>query len=366
MSAAKKKSVFGTILRVFITIIVILLIAAFIAGYIFTSVEMNKRFKREDYPVESANLHYTYSHYEQEYPRQEVSFRSGDNVLKGYIYGLGNDKGVIIFSHGLGSGHESYLGTITALVDCGWRVFAYDGTGSCSSDGKTTVGLAQSVIDLDKAVTYVENNSVFEGMPIYTVGHSWGGYAAAAIHDFDHDIAGSVSISGYRAPFPMLCEYADNLFGDKSIAVYPFMWLYNKVKFGRYSDIDTINAINKKDAAVLIIHGDNDDTVKYDGASIMAASNRITSLNVEKFTFEAENKDTHAGAFHSTEYYNYYTNTLKPKYDEIDKRCNGDWTDADWEEYVALVDKSVFDAPNPDLIKLIDDFCKKNIPSEEE
>ena len=45
------------------------------------------------------------------------------------------------------------------MVDHGWRVLAYDATGSCESEGEGTVGLVQSALDLDAALTYVENNA---------------------------------------------------------------------------------------------------------------------------------------------------------------------------------------------------------------
>ena len=353
---AKKRSVLRTILN----IILLLLLAAFIAGYIFTARYMKDYFPRFDAPDQRFTAAYGYDHYEADYPRQEVNFRSGDNLLTGYIYGLNNDKGVIVFAHGLGGSHASYFPLITALVDRGWRIFTYDATGSYTSEGNSTVSLAQSNIDLDRALTYVENNSVFNNLPVFVMGHSWGGYAAAAVLNLDHDIKGCVSMSGYDSPMAKLKESADDIFGDKGILTYPFIWVYNKVHAGRFASYSAVDGLNKSNVPALIIHGDNDDTVKYYGSAIIANQGRIRNQNVEYYTFETEGKDTHSGFFQTSEYIEYYNEKLKPVADELNAKGDA-VTDEEKEAFYSSVDKEKYNALNPDLIDIIDDFLEKLI-----
>ena len=346
----KKRSVLKTIF----TILFIILLIACAAGYIFTAAYMNAYFPRYDVTDPKFTASYGYDHYEAEYPRQEVDFRSGDNVLKGYIYGLNNDKGVIVFAHGIGSNHVAYLPTITSLVDRGWRIFAYDATGSGTSEGKSTVGLAQSAKDLDRAVNYVENNSVFANMPIFVMGHSWGGYASAAVLNLDHDIKGCVSMSGYNSPMDELNEYTENLFGDKAFLVTPFVWTYNKLHAGRFASYSAVDGLNKSDIPALIIHGDNDQIVKYYGAAIIANQGRIKNQNVQYYTFETEGKDTHNGFFHTSEYLEYYKNEIKPLEDALPEKPS----DEEKEAFYAAIDKEKLNEINPDLIDMIDDFLE--------
>ena len=58
--------------------------------------------------------------------RQEaVSFLSGKNLLKGYFYhydGCKKDE-LIIFCHGIGGGHRSYMAEIELLCRKGYPVF---------------------------------------------------------------------------------------------------------------------------------------------------------------------------------------------------------------------------------------------------
>ena len=74
------------------------------------------------------------------------------------------------------------------FVDSGYSVLTYDATGTGASGGSGTRGLAQSALDLDAALTRAEQ----EDLPILLFGHSWGGYAAAAVLGGSHDVTASV------------------------------------------------------------------------------------------------------------------------------------------------------------------------------
>ena len=106
-------------------------------------------------------------------------FESGDNRLTGYVYGQENNRGLVVFAHGIGSWHQDYMMQLMWLVDHGWRVFAYDATGCGESEGATQVSLSQSLDDLDAALAYTFSH-LAHGLPVLVAGHSWGGYAAAA------------------------------------------------------------------------------------------------------------------------------------------------------------------------------------------
>ena len=137
------------------------------------------RYERHDTAVTEG---LRYEDLEEQYPRSLVSFESSDNRLQGYVYGLNQDQGLVVVVHGLGGGADSYLPQITYFVDQGWRVFAYDATGSFDSEGKTTKGFPQALIDLDAALTYINSQEEFASLPILLFGHSWGGYEIGRAH----------------------------------------------------------------------------------------------------------------------------------------------------------------------------------------
>ena len=84
------------------------------------------------------------------------------------------------------------------------------------SEGSGTRGLPQSALDLDAALDYIESDESLNSFPVFLMGHSWGGYAVTAVLNFDHEIAGSVSVAGYNDPMTMISEFADGMMGDSS------------------------------------------------------------------------------------------------------------------------------------------------------
>ncbi len=225
------------------------------------------RFDRHD---ETVTTSLRYVDLETAYPRHLVSFKSGNHRLQGYVYGLNQDQGVVVVAHGLGGGADSYLPQITYFVDQGWRVFAYDATGSFDSEGKTTKGFPQALIDLDAALTYVNTQSEFANLPILLFGHSWGGYAVATILHYDHEIAGVVTVSGANSPMDMIVEQGQRMMGGFINTQYPYLWLYQRILFGEIVSLNAVDAINRSDIPVLIIHGTEDELIAYNGSAIIA------------------------------------------------------------------------------------------------
>lgn len=343
---AKKKN--G--LKIALIIAAIAIIIIFAAGMTVTSYLMGQNFSRGDYADPRYTTNYYYEHYSDDYPRTEVSFQSGGNTLKGFIYGGDNDKGLLVFAHGIGGGHEDYMCTLIWFVDNGWRVFGYDATGSGYSEGSGTRGLPQSALDLDAALDYIENDESLSSFPVFLMGHSWGGYAVTAVLNFDHEIAGSVSVAGYNDPMEMISEFADGMMGDSSIA-YPFMWIYNKVLFWNHSDLSAVDGINSSDVPVMIIHGTRDGTIGYDRSAIIAQRDRITNPNVQYLTLD----EMHGTMFYdkdSTE----YTNEINEEYGRLYEQYNGEIPDSEKEEFFACIDKDRLNKPNEEFLGSIEKF----------
>lgn len=360
-NAAEKKPGKKRVAFILILIFAVLLIGSCVGGYIYTASLMHKNFTRSEYTDPRFTASYRYDHYAADYPREEVSFTSGENTLKGWIYGMDNDKGLIVFAHGIGCGHESYINLLMRLVDCGWRVFAYDATGSCESEGESTVGLAQSALDLDCALTFAEGDERLNSLPVFVLGHSWGGYAAAAVLNFDHDVKASVSMSGYYTPMAELKENADRMMGGISPVSYPFIWIYNKLSFGKYSSLSAVDGINHSGIPVLIIHGNADETVEYDGASIISQKDEITNTNVQYYTFSEEGRNSHNSFFYTPEYAEYKAEYIDPRREEIKEEYGDDIPDEVREEFAASIDPELYNGTSDELVDLISGFFEKQL-----
>lgn len=180
------------------------------------------RYDRHDMDV-TAGLRY--EDVEDTYPRKLGSFKSGENLLQGYVYGKEDAKALVVVVHGLGGGADSYLPQITYFVDQGWQVFSYDATGSFDSEGKTTKGFPQALLDLNSALSYLQTQSDSKDKPILLFGHSWGGYATANILHDEQDIAAVVSVSGANSSKEMIMEQGEKIMGSFIKLQYPYLWL---------------------------------------------------------------------------------------------------------------------------------------------
>jgi len=260
------------------------------------------RFDRRDATV---SAHLVYESMEEAYPRRLVSFYSGPNRLQGYVYGEEQNLGLVVVAHGLGGGADIYLPQIRYFVDQGWRVFSYDATGSFDSEGKTTKGFPQSLLDLDAALTFIGTQEEFSGLPILLFGHSWGGYAVATVLHFDHDISGVVSVSGVNRPMDIVMEQGRGLVGSFIKTQYPYLWLYQRLLFGKAASLNAVDALNKSGVPALIIHGTGDETVSYDRSSIIAQKDAIKNPNVKFLPISEPRRNGHNNLFRSIEALDY-------------------------------------------------------------
>jgi len=250
------------------------------------------------------------------YPRKEVHFNSGKNKLQGFIYGGTNNNGLIIISHGLGGTADAYFPMIMYFVDNGWRVFAYNNTGVSGSEGESIRGLTQSVIDLDAALTYVENSNELNNLPIMLVGHSWGGFAVCAVLNETHKVSAVVSFAGYNTGSDVLKENVTSMVGGIYYVLSPQFWAIEKELFGDKAKLTAIDGINKSGILVMIVQCSNDDVITPDGSSIYAHRGKITNPNAIIIYRDGEDATGHEYTFCSKEQKTYI-----------------DWAKASWKAY---------------------------------
>lgn len=340
-----------------VIVIIVLLVCVLAAAQIITHIFLKQNFSRGEYSKYTPN--YRYKDIRENYPRTNVSFKSGKNTLQGYIYGGENDKALLVFAHGIGWGHEVYLNTITWFVDNGWRVFAYDATGCCTSEGKGIMGLPQSALDLDNALTFAENDENLSKLPKFLMGHSWGGYAVTAALNFDHDVKAAASVSGYANPMETLEEISKSFLGKISVMVRPFMWADCLMTFGGNVNLSAVDGINKTDTPVLVIHGKEDNMIRYGGASIISKQSEIANPNVRYLTIEGKYCGHH-NVFYSEKANDYMTARDK-KYDELKKSYGGNLPESAKEEFFKGVDKVTANQNNEYMLGEISRFFESNL-----
>jgi alpha-beta hydrolase superfamily lysophospholipase len=287
MSSKVKAKKPGKVKRVVLIVIISVLVLYIVAGFIVSKIIYDQNFGRTVVNDEYLDNHFSTTLRYKDYdpavlPRERVTFPSGSNMLEGYIYGdPANDRGLVVICHGFGGWSESYMSFIARFAADGYKVFAYNSTGTAGSEGTGTMGMYQSGLDMDGALTFVESDSRFDNLPVYLLGHSWGGYGVCAVLNYDHQVDAVVSFAGVYDGFEIFMEQAVNMVGNDAYVLYPHFWAIHRLTFGGAMDISAVDGINAKpDVPVMIVQGKDDETVLANTTSVYAHRDEITNPNV--------------------------------------------------------------------------------------
>ena len=184
-------------------------------------------------------------------------------MLTGYMYSSGDEQhGIVVMAHGFGGGgHNSYMDCANYFAENGYYVFAYDATGNDESEGEAVGGLPQGVIDLDHAISFVEESGNFPNLPIVLFGHSWGGYSSCSVLTYHPEVKAVISCSGCNSSSGIFEAQGKKIAGDGIYLFMPFVKLYESIKYGSYASNTAMDGFASSEAAVMIVHSTDDDTV---------------------------------------------------------------------------------------------------------
>ena len=281
---------------------------------------------------------------------EPYSFKSEENTLNGYFYHYDNYKKdiIVIFSHGIGGGHLSYMKEIDMLAKGGYLVLAYDNTGCCTSEGKNIKALTHSLTDLDYAIRSLKEKEEYKNKKIYVVGHSWGGYAASNIYNY-HKVDKIVAIS----PFISAKQEFKTILSNPLL--FPFVSSLMKIEkeYNKdYASSSAIDALNKENAKGLVIHSIDDPTVNYSKNSGLLKKKCINK-NIEFVILE--NKYHHPqytkeGVKYFNETFDNFARLMKKKQIVTLEDKKNYFKNVDWDNMVK---------PDEDFWKIIYDYLAK-------
>lgn len=189
--------------------------------------------------------------------REKCDFDSSmGHRLSGNIYYYDNyiQNRIIVFDHGFGGGHLSYMKEIEMLCKHGFMVFAYDHTGCMLSGGKNTNGMAQSLCDLNDCITFIKNNTRFENTDISVMGHSWGGFSCLNITALHPDISHVVVLSGFVSVEKLVESYFK---GPLKIYRNSVMQLERKTN-PAFVDYNAVDSLKNTKSKVMLIYSSDD------------------------------------------------------------------------------------------------------------
>lgn len=169
-----------------------------------------------------------------------------------YCYPDFNTERIIVFDHGMGGGHRSYMREIEVLARHGYKVFAYDHTGCMQSEGENTVGFTQSLCDLDCCLKTLKSDEKYKDKSFAVIGHSWGGYSTLNISDFHPDLTHVIVLSG-----PASVDIITEQFGPLKNSIRQIEKTANPACYV----CDGVSSLKNTKAKALLIYSDNDKMV---------------------------------------------------------------------------------------------------------
>lgn len=254
----EKKKIKAVIVRITIFLAAIVLIVMPVLSVVMYNLNFGSRFETPMWLTRSV------SDFEN-LKMKECKFPSNNGqMLAGYQYYKENQKqikGVVVLAHGFGvGGQNSYMRFSDYFASNGYYVFAYDITGNDKSEGDSIEGLPQGVIDLDYALRYVKKIEEYKDLPIVLYGHSWGGYSAGSVLKNHKSVKAAALVSGFDRSMDLIRQQGRTMAGFGIELFMPYIYLYEKIKFGEYADYSAMDGFDSSDAGIMIIQS-RDDTV---------------------------------------------------------------------------------------------------------
>lgn len=213
--------------------------------------------------------------------------------ISGYYFEGSARRCLVVLSPGFHASVAGYMPQIEYLCGKGYGVFAFDPTGSCTSEGDSHVGFPQQIQDVESTLKYIEKNKNFGYNDIVLMGHSRGAYAICCADKSDYDVAAVVSLSGVNSAMDGVIAPSEKYVGILAYGNYGFLWLYQTLLFGADTvDLSASEEIIDSGIPTLVIHGEEDATYPCDKYSIMAHRGMIGD-NAVFYVETADGRDGH-------------------------------------------------------------------------
>ena len=202
--------------------------------------------------------------------KEEKHFKSGKYTLGGGLFyneQFSSYKGLIIVSHGIGCGLNNYMLVIDYFARKGYLVFAFNMTGTCTSEGPGLIGLQRGILDLKNAIFYAKSLPQAKGLKTFVFAHSWSGFCSAAMLNDKKvckELTAVATTSGFNNFWDSMRAQAEAKAGKATCLAKPSTYVISFLRFGKVAFYEGIKGINKFNKPVLITHSKDDPTVPFE------------------------------------------------------------------------------------------------------
>ena len=211
----------------------------------------------------------------------------------------GEVRAVLQIAHGVAEHIYRYAPFMEFLAENGFVVVANDhlGHGKTAENEQELCFFAEKdgwndvVSDMD--TLHKLTAAKYPGVPYFLFGHSMGGYAVCSVLDGSGADA-AVSIGGVNSAMEATISGVYHYFGRLAFLHYPFLYLYQTLRFGRTAVLRQAIDGAKHARALLLVNGVNDWIAPLDRASVVSHIGTLHGQDVQCLLWGEEGRDGHA------------------------------------------------------------------------
>lgn len=202
--------------------------------------------------------------------------------------------GLVVFAHGMGGGHRSYMTEINTFARGGFAVLAYDNTGTMASEGEALGSFYQAARDLRAALAFVRESKKWSGYPLLLSGHSWGGYAVCQALAYEEAyVAGAAAFSAPDSAALAVCDSLQTMAGIPMGWMRPFFAAASIVQGGWDARRSTTAVLARTSRVpVLLLQGDADTSVRLKNSPVSRAAVR-DKKNIRTVVYEGRSHNVY-------------------------------------------------------------------------
>lgn len=297
----------------------------------------NNFIKRYDY--EPYLKYFTYNDFKY-LSLEEHNIKVGTDTIKGgfYYYDNYNPNQLVVFVHGMGPGHLSYLREIEAIANKGYKVFAYDMIGSGKSSSKAIKGLLGAIESLD----WVLDDLKDKYKSISIIGHSLGAFASLNIVKYKPYIKNVVTISGFVS-----IDLLSSMSNEPS-KIIEYERSLNKKYYQNHDDV--IASLDKYQGRLMVIHSTDDMVVNPEiGINYLKSNLRKDATYIEV-----------DGKKHNPNYKASAVKYMNDIFSDFNKKASeNNWSIDDKKKYFVTVDFKKMTEQDENIWNQIFDFLEK-------
>ena len=220
-----------------------------------------------------------------------------------YYYNDYRTDKIVLFCHGMGPGHVSYLSDIDALARRGYKVLTLDYTGCGESKGEYLGSLNRPTRDVMDLLDYLKLDT-----EVVLMGHSLGGFTALKVASLHKEIAKVVALAPIVLTRPMIYN------ASKSKFITHFILKYERKVEKQYDSIDLPKYLATTKDDILFIQSVDDPMVPYETSLKVAEETNNPHIQTIKMENRKHNPNyTEAAIKYMNEVFGGYTRLTKYK-----------------------------------------------------